>query len=162
MTAQQAPHCPHGELAVGWALHVLEPAEEVLVADHLPDCDECTRTVAETELVGATLGLAVPQETPSAELEQWILALANSPQVRPAPSPQPASPPAPQPAWRPVPRPAQPEGPALPKPPTSAPRRALRRHPRRDPRCVPEILKLISVALLVFIFAVVVVFLAIP
>jgi hypothetical protein len=28
--------CPHTELAVGWALHSLEPAEESLVAAHLP------------------------------------------------------------------------------------------------------------------------------
>ncbi|MGH4027220.1 MAG: hypothetical protein ACRDRV_21835 [Pseudonocardiaceae bacterium] len=161
MTAQpQAPHCPHSELAVGWALHVLEPAEEVLVADHLPECDECTRTVAETELVGATLGLAVPQENPSAELEQRILALTSSPQVPPEPSPKPAPPPTPQPAPDIIPRPAQPGGRAL--PPISASRRATRRRPRRDPLCVPELLKLISVAVLVFIVAAAVVFLAIP
>ncbi|MFN2497121.1 MAG: anti-sigma factor domain-containing protein [Pseudonocardiaceae bacterium] len=70
-----ASGCPHRELAVGWALHALEPAEEYLVAAHLPDCSECTRIVAETEQIGATLGLSIPEEIPSAELEQRVLAV---------------------------------------------------------------------------------------
>ncbi|MGH3887910.1 MAG: anti-sigma factor domain-containing protein [Pseudonocardiaceae bacterium] len=67
--------CPHRELAVGWALHALEPAEESLVAAHMPDCPACTRTVAETEQVCATVGLSVPEVIPSAELEQRVLAV---------------------------------------------------------------------------------------
>lgn len=39
-----APGCQHSELAAGWALRALEPAEEILVAAHLSDCSECTRT----------------------------------------------------------------------------------------------------------------------
>lgn len=159
----EAPSCRHGELAVGWALHVLEPAEEILVAGHLPDCAECTRTVAETELVGATLGLAIPQEAPSADLERRVLALTSAPQIRPEPSPQPTAPAVQQPAPHPLPRPAPPpDSRSLRTPPISAPRRAARRRRRRDPLCVPEILKLITVALLVFIFAAAVVFIAIP
>lgn len=69
--------CPHRELAVGWALHALEPAEESLVAAHMPGCPACTKTVAETEWVGATLGLAVPEAIPSAELEQRVLAVTH-------------------------------------------------------------------------------------
>lgn len=69
--------CPLGELAVGLALHALEPAEEALVAAHLAECAECARTVAETERVGAALGLSVPEETPSAALEQRVLAIAK-------------------------------------------------------------------------------------
>ena len=67
--------CPHRELAVGWALHALEPAEESLLAAHMPGCPTCTNTVAETEWVGATLGLSVPEAIPSAELEQRVLAV---------------------------------------------------------------------------------------
>lgn len=67
--------CPHRDLAVGWALHALEPAEESLVAAHMPECPTCTRTVAETEHVCATLGLSVPEVIPSAELEQRVLAV---------------------------------------------------------------------------------------
>ncbi len=69
--------CPHRELAVGWALHALEPAEESLVAAHMSDCPTCTTTVAETEWIGATLGLSVPEAIPSAELEQRVLAVTN-------------------------------------------------------------------------------------
>jgi hypothetical protein len=69
--------CPHLELAVGWALHTLEPAEESLVAAHMPHCPTCTNAVAETEWVGATLGLSVPEAIPSAELEQRVLAVTN-------------------------------------------------------------------------------------
>jgi hypothetical protein len=159
----EVPSCRHGELAVGWALHVLEPAEEILVAGHLPDCEECTRTVAETELVGAALGLAIPQETPSADLERRVLAVTSGPQIPPEPSPQSAASPVPQPVPQPIPRPAPPPGGrSLRMPPTSAPRRTSRRRRRREPLCVPEILKLIAVALLVFIFAAAVVFIAIP
>lgn len=159
---QEESDCRHRELAVGWALHVLEPAEEILVAGHLQDCTECARTVAETELVGATLGLAIPQYTPSVELEQRVLALTGIPQVPAEPSPRPAPPAASQPDPGIGARPARPVGGrSLPEPPESAPRRARRRR-RRDPLCVPEILKLIMVAFVVFLLAVAVVFLALP
>jgi hypothetical protein len=61
--------CPHRELAVGWALHILEPADESPVA---------TSTAAETEEVGATLGLSVPQANPSTELEQRVLSVTDA------------------------------------------------------------------------------------
>ncbi|MDQ3763075.1 MAG: anti-sigma factor [Actinomycetota bacterium] len=70
--------CPHRELAVGWALHALEPAEESLVAAHLPDCPICARIAAETEEVCATLGLSVPEAIPSAELEQRVLSATGA------------------------------------------------------------------------------------
>lgn len=70
--------CPHRELAVGWALHALEPAEESLVAAHMPECPACTSTAAETEEIGATLGLSVPEAIPSAELEQRILSVTGA------------------------------------------------------------------------------------
>jgi hypothetical protein len=73
----QASGCPHRELAVGWALHALEPAEESLVIAHLGDCPECTRVAAETEQVGAALGLSIRQVSPSPELEQRVLAVVN-------------------------------------------------------------------------------------
>jgi anti-sigma factor ChrR (cupin superfamily) len=75
--------CRHRELAVGWALHALEPAEESLVAAHLPDCPECSVLVAETEELGATLGMSIEQQDPSPELEQRVLALARSSEVAP-------------------------------------------------------------------------------
>jgi hypothetical protein len=88
-----ATDCPHRELAVGWALHALEPAGDSLVAAHLPDCPICTSTATQTEDVGATLGLSIPQATPSAELEQRVLrvtgAEGEAPIVAPAPSTRP-------------------------------------------------------------------------
>jgi hypothetical protein len=86
--------CPHHELAVGWALHALEPAGASLVTVHMPTCPVCTRTAAATEKVGATLGLSVLQANPSAELEQRGLRVTGAkweaPIVALAPSPRPA------------------------------------------------------------------------
>jgi Anti-sigma-K factor rskA len=76
--------CPHRELAVGWALHALEPAEEDLVTAHLmTDCSECTRTVAETVRVTAMLGLSIPEAIPSTALEQQVLAVTTTSPVAP-------------------------------------------------------------------------------
>lgn len=79
--------CPHAELAVGWVLHALEPAEESFVLAHLPDCEECTQAVIEAEMVSATLGASLPQVDPDPRLEQRILAAA----VDPAATSEPAS-----------------------------------------------------------------------
>ncbi|MGH3946826.1 MAG: anti-sigma factor domain-containing protein [Pseudonocardiaceae bacterium] len=70
--------CPHRELAVGWALHCLEPAEESLFVAHLADCAECRGIVRETEEVGAALAVAVPDAAPPDELERRILAAADN------------------------------------------------------------------------------------
>ena len=70
--------CPHDELAVGWALHTLEPAEESLVAAHLPECPICTEVASQTEEASAMLGLSIPEEIPSAELEQRILSVTDT------------------------------------------------------------------------------------
>jgi hypothetical protein len=74
---RDVPRCPHHELAVGWALHSLEPAEESLVAAHLITCPTCAEAAAQTEEVGTMLGLSVPELIPSAELEQRILSVAG-------------------------------------------------------------------------------------
>lgn len=71
------PGCPHRELAVGWALHCLEPTEESLFAAHLPDCAECRRSVQEAEEVGAALAVTVPDAAPPESLQHRILAAAD-------------------------------------------------------------------------------------
>jgi anti-sigma factor RsiW len=76
--------CSHRELAVAWALHALEPVEESLVAAHLPDCRACASIAAETEEIGALLGLAAPQMSPSVELELRILGIAEARPAAPA------------------------------------------------------------------------------
>jgi hypothetical protein len=80
---RQAQGCPHGELAIGWALHSLEPAEESLVTSHLPDCSACRGLAAQTEEVGAMLGLSVPEMVPSAGLEQRILSVTGTQGIAP-------------------------------------------------------------------------------
>jgi hypothetical protein len=68
----------------------LEPAEEALVATHLPDCPLCKGTATQTEDIGVTLGLSVPEAIPSAELEQRILSVTSgkwAPPVGPEPAP---------------------------------------------------------------------------
>lgn len=102
-TQHRVADCPHRDLAVGWALHALEPAEEALLATHMPDCPACTRTVAQTEEIGATLGLSVPELIPSAELEQRVLAVTidrRAAPVEPLPPPTQPTRPHPQPPRR--------------------------------------------------------------
>ncbi|MBB3081977.1 anti-sigma factor domain-containing protein [Geodermatophilus sabuli] len=76
------------ELAVGWALHALEPEEETLFAAHLPGCSRCRGTVAETGEVLAALAGALPAAVPSDRLREALRAAAgDTMQVpgRPAP-----------------------------------------------------------------------------
>ena len=86
--------CSHRELAIGWALHALEPDEESLVAAHMPECPTCTSTAAETEEVGAMLGLSVPEAIPSAELEQRVLSATGARWAAPVVPLAPSTPPA--------------------------------------------------------------------
>lgn len=79
MSARADHGCPHVELAVGWALHALEPAEETLLFAHLPYCTECAGVIADTEAVSAALGASLPQVEPPPELEQRIMAAAVEP-----------------------------------------------------------------------------------
>ncbi|MPZ67895.1 MAG: hypothetical protein GEU83_21270 [Pseudonocardiaceae bacterium] len=72
------PGCPHRELAVGWALHCLEPAEESLFAAHLPSCADCRQTVQDAEEVGAALALTVPDAAPPESLQHRILGNAHT------------------------------------------------------------------------------------
>lgn len=75
--------CPYRVLAVGWALHALEPAEQSLVTGHLADCPTCASIAAETEEVGAMLALSVPQTIPSIGLEQRILSATGASRAAP-------------------------------------------------------------------------------
>lgn len=91
---REVARCSHRELAVGWALHALEPAEESLIAAHLHDCPACASIATQTEKVGAMLGLSVPQMSPGVELELRILSIPDAGRpaqaVPPALSVQPA------------------------------------------------------------------------
>jgi hypothetical protein len=85
-----ATPCPLGEEAVAFALHTLEPHEEVAMRRHIERCHSCTETVRETELVAAAVGGAVEQVDPPARLRTNLLAMAtDTPQSEPAPQPHP-------------------------------------------------------------------------
>ncbi|MGY1772316.1 anti-sigma factor domain-containing protein [Blastococcus sp. SYSU D00813] len=107
-------HEVYDELAVGWALHALEPEDEVVFAAHLPGCARCARTVAETSEVMGALAQDLPQAEPSPGLRDRLrAAVEETPQVPQVPqAPQPLADPPAQPPARPAP-PAQPRpGPA--------------------------------------------------
>jgi anti-sigma-K factor RskA len=114
-----APHASSGgdhevfdELAVGWALHALEPEDEATFSRHLPDCARCARTVAETHDVMAAMAQDLPPAEPSEGLRDRLrAAVEETEQVRrPAPE-RPAAGPAP----RLSPRATPPSAPALPR-----------------------------------------------
>jgi hypothetical protein len=76
-------HALFDELAVGWALHSLEPEDEALFARHLPDCARCARTASETSEVMAALAADLPGAEPSARLgERLRAAVDRTEQVR--------------------------------------------------------------------------------
>ncbi|MFI6099933.1 anti-sigma factor domain-containing protein [Lentzea sp. NPDC051213] len=77
--------CAHEELAVGWAMHSLEPDEEAVVRDHLPTCTTCQRTVRSTQEVLAGIGGAVRQEQPPPRLRARLMEqIEHTPQDVPA------------------------------------------------------------------------------
>lgn len=77
--------CPLTEQAVGWALHALEPDEEMALLLHIPQCVECRAAVRDTEMVLTRFGASVEPVDPPARLRSSILsAAAETPQQRPA------------------------------------------------------------------------------
>jgi anti-sigma-K factor RskA len=99
MTASQRrvpgdDHTFYDELAVGWALHALEPEDEDVFTEHLPGCTRCARTVAETSEVMAAMAADLPRSEPSAQLRDRLsAAVAETEQV-----PRPADDQAPEPS----------------------------------------------------------------
>ena len=127
-----APGTPSGgdhelfdELAVGWALHALEPEDEAAFARHLPDCARCARTVAETHDVMAAMAQDLPPAEPSEQLRDRLRAAVEETEQVPRPAPE-------RPAARPAPLPG-PSGAAA-VPPSAAPQRRLPSVPGRPPR----------------------------
>jgi anti-sigma factor RsiW len=80
------------ELAVGWALHALEPEDETVFAAHLVGCDRCARTVAETVEVMASLATDLPPADPPAELRRRLREAVERTEQLPAPPPMPPDP----------------------------------------------------------------------
>ncbi|MGY1803984.1 anti-sigma factor domain-containing protein [Blastococcus sp. SYSU D00922] len=106
-----ADHQRFDELAVGWALHALEPEDEAEFARHLAGCSRCATTVAETTEVMGALAADLPAAEPSDALAVRLReAVAATEQVGPEQPPAPAPPPPPA-----TPPPATPP-PAMPVP----------------------------------------------
>lgn len=81
MTIPRNQPCPLTEQAVGWALHALEPDEEMAVLLHVPSCPSCQAAVEKADEVLSRLGAAVEQLDPPASLRNSILsAAADTPQ----------------------------------------------------------------------------------
>jgi anti-sigma-K factor RskA len=75
-------HQTYDELAVGWALHTLEPEDEALFAEHLPGCARCAETVAGTTDAMADMAADLPAAEPSAALRERLRqAVAETEQV---------------------------------------------------------------------------------
>jgi hypothetical protein len=89
--ARNEEHRTFDELAVGWALHALEPEDEALFAEHLPGCDRCLQTVADTAELMATMAADLPRAEPSPELRDRLhAAVAETEQVAPVPEDAPS------------------------------------------------------------------------
>jgi anti-sigma factor RsiW len=79
-------HADLDELAVGWALHALEPEDEALFAVHLSGCARCAATVAEaTEVMGA-LAQRLPPAEPSEGLRARLRSAVETAEQLPGPA----------------------------------------------------------------------------
>ncbi|GAB3344166.1 anti-sigma factor domain-containing protein [Modestobacter lapidis] len=119
-------HETFDELAVGWALHALEPEDEAAFAAHLAGCRRCAQTVAETAEVMAALAADLPPAEPSPALRDRLRAEVERTEQVPAPRDElPVEPPLPGPAapW--------------PPPPARPSERAPSRHPAGGMRAAP-------------------------
>ena len=86
MTSSQTPpeHAHYDELAVGWALHALEPEDEAFFLAHLAACERCPVTVSETQDVMSAMATDLPQAEPSEGLLQRIRAAVEETEQLPA------------------------------------------------------------------------------
>jgi hypothetical protein len=114
-----ADHAPFDELAVGWALHALEPEDESFFVAHLAGCDRCATTVAETTDVMAAMATDLPQSEPSEGLRNRIRAAVEQTEQLPGPPTEPVRPVEPAPSVsvvRPIAAAPQPRRTAEPRP----------------------------------------------
>jgi hypothetical protein len=72
------PQCPSTELAVGWALHSLEPADDDLLIEHLPTCPVCREAIQQTEELIWLLGPAHEQVAPRLTLRDELMAAVTA------------------------------------------------------------------------------------
>jgi hypothetical protein len=90
-------HQTFDELAVGWALHTLEPEDETVFLAHLPGCARCAETVAGTTDAMAALASDLPAAEPSDALRERLRHAVEETEQVPAavaavPAPAPVAP----------------------------------------------------------------------
>ena len=76
MTGQPPDHGPFDELAAGYVLDALEPADEQRYLHHAEQCPDCAETLAGFREVAAALADTAPRAEPSPQLGDRILAAA--------------------------------------------------------------------------------------
>ncbi len=93
--ASATPLEPHEEfeaLAVGQAMHALEPEDEQRLAAHLVTCPSCARVVADAAALGAAMATTLPPASPSPGLRSRLVeAAAREPRSARAAGRAPAS-----------------------------------------------------------------------
>jgi len=90
-----ADHQRYDELAVGWALHALEPEDEAEFSRHLAGCARCAETVAETTEAMGAMAADLPAAEPSEGLRARLRAAVGATEQvhRPTAPPEPVAPP---------------------------------------------------------------------
>ncbi|HEY2489252.1 MAG TPA: hypothetical protein VGI37_07090, partial [Streptosporangiaceae bacterium] len=78
MTDQAPEHTVFDELAAGYVLYALEPADEQRFLRHAEQCSRCHQTLAEFQEVAAALADTAPPAEPSARLGERIMAVARA------------------------------------------------------------------------------------
>ncbi|MFP5072762.1 anti-sigma factor [Pseudonocardia nantongensis] len=73
MNGEQEPVCPMAEQTIGWALHALEPDEDVAVIEHLAGCERCRQVAADVSEVTTGLASVLPQHEPPSGLRDSIV-----------------------------------------------------------------------------------------
>jgi len=77
-------HREFDELAVGWALHALEPEDETRFVAHLTGCDRCAGTVTDTTEVMSAMAADLPPAEPSDGLRARLAAAVEQTEQLPA------------------------------------------------------------------------------
>ncbi|TFV46866.1 anti-sigma factor [Blastococcus sp. TF02A-35] len=90
MTGEHA----YDELAVGWALHALEPDDEAAFVQHLAGCERCLLTVAQTTEVMGAMARDLPATEPSPQLRSRLRAAVEATEQLPPPAARPTPEPA--------------------------------------------------------------------
>lgn len=76
MTDPRRDHTHYDELAAGYALHALDPEDELEFAGHVEDCPRCLQALADYAEVAAALADTAPAAEPDQHLGDRILAAA--------------------------------------------------------------------------------------